>query len=62
MHPLAAKLVHKRFGMRRFGEAKNLVPLLFPNDGMPVPRKREPVCSAEFLDPFVIRARALLFN
>jgi hypothetical protein len=37
MHPLAAKLVHKRFGMRRFGEAKNLVPLLFPNDGMSVP-------------------------
>jgi hypothetical protein len=37
MHPLAAKLFQECFGMLLFGEAKNLTPLLFPNDGMTVP-------------------------
>jgi hypothetical protein len=62
MHPLTAKLFHENFGALLVSKTENLVPLLLPNDGMSVPRKRQPVCSAELLDLFVIRARALFFD
>ena len=62
MHPLAAKLFHKDFGMLLVSKTENLVPLLLPNHGMSVPRKRQPVRPAEFLDLLVIRAGALLYN
>ena len=62
MHPLAAKLFHENFGMLLVSKTENLVPLLLPNHGMSVPRKRQAVCSAEFLDFLVVRAGALLFN
>ena len=62
MHPLAAKLFHENFGMLLVSKTENLVPLLLPNHGMSVPRKRQAVCSAEFLDFLVVQAGALLFN
>jgi hypothetical protein len=62
MHPLAAKLFHENFGMLLVSKTENLVLLLLPNHGMSVPRKRQAVCSAEFLDFLAVRAGALLFN
>src|SRR6267142_3530409 len=62
MHPLAAKLLHENFRMLLVSKTENLVPLLLPNHGMSVPRKRQTVCSAEFLDFLVVQAGALLFN
>src|SRR6266850_5237510 len=62
MHPLAAKLFHENFVMLLVSKTESLVPLLLTNHGMSVPRKRQAVCSAVFLDFLVVRAGALLFN